>query len=340
METTFVHTLSIVIPIFRGEVVLRALVEEIIDVYGSDSRVVSSQEGHLISVVEILLVHDGGLDDSPVVMRELERQYESVKCLWLSRNFGQHAATFAGIAKSCGDWIVTLDEDGQQNPKDIGNFLDRAMHTKSQVVYAKPTNSPPHGYVRNWLSRFTKLVSRKLFTGSEFETFNSFRLILGEPARALSSYTGSGVYLDAALMWVASSTTTCDVKLREESRSSSYTPATLLSHFGRLVVTSGARPLRAIALLGLSVAILGFVLSTYVLWMKFVVGIPAAGWTSVIVAVLLTSGLTMLSLGVISEFLGSMVRSSMGKPLYLMISDPENGPMGLGAKKNIDKENL
>jgi hypothetical protein len=67
--------------------------------------------------------------------------------------------------------------------------------------------------------------------------------------------------------------------------------------------------------------------------MKFTDGIPAAGWASVIVAVLVTSGLTMLSLGVISEFLGAAVRSSMGKPLYLVVSDPINGPL----RENVDK---
>lgn len=328
METRFTHTLSIVIPVFRGENVLLPLVEEILDVFGADCRVLTSHNGNRMSVSEIILVHDGGFDNSPQVMRELEARYETVKCIWLSRNFGQHAATLAGISQSQGNWIVTLDEDGQQNPADIVNFLDRAVETNSQLVYANPTNSPPHGLIRNWFSRLAKFISRHLLTGTEFERFNSFRLILGEPARSLSIYASSGVYLDAAMLWVTNSVTTCDVNLRKEERDSSYTFRSLLGHFGRLVVTSGARPLRAIAILGLVVATVGFLLALYILWMKFVVGIPASGWTSVIVAVLLTSGLTMLSLGVISEFLGSIVRSSMGKPLFLIVSDPINGPLG------------
>jgi hypothetical protein len=73
--------------------------------------------------------------------------------------------------------------------------------------------------------------------------------------------------------------------------------------------------------------------------MKSTGGIPAAGWASVIVAVLVTSGLTMLSLGVISEFLGAAVRSSMGKPLYLVVSDPINGPLSENLKKSTEHNN-
>ena len=60
-------------------------------------------------------------------MRELEKRYEFVRPIWLSRNFGQHAATLAGIACASGEWIVTMDEDGQHDPAYLGTLLDAAL---------------------------------------------------------------------------------------------------------------------------------------------------------------------------------------------------------------------
>ena len=328
MSKQFLHTLSLVVPVYKGEQVLEPLINEIVSLYGDVELVHESEAGNKFSLKEIVLVHDNGPDDSALVMRQLQAKFKNVKCVWLSRNYGQHAATLAGISETLGDWIVTLDEDGQQDPKYIPRFLDQAIRTNSQIVYARPTNKAPHGFVRNGLSRFAKRVSKLMLASTNFEKFNSYRLILGEPARALSEYGGTEIYLDAGLIWVTSSATTCDVELRNEDRPSGYSMGSLISHFGRLVVTAGARPLRVIALLGVFVATAGFALTTYVVWMKFVTGVSASGWTSVIVAVLVTSGLTMLSLGVISEFLGATVRSTMGKPLFLKISDPINGPLG------------
>lgn len=339
MTTSFTHSISIVIPVYKGADVIAPLVYDINSLFNTSSVGFVTPNGSNAMITEVILVHDGGTDNSPKVMRDLENEYEFVRCVWLSRNFGQHAATLAGIAASQGDWIVTIDEDGQQNPAYISNFLDRAIETNSQVVYARPTNKPPHGFIRNGFSKLAKKISKRMLAGAEFEDFNSYRLILGEPARALSAYGGTGIYLDAALMWVTSSATTCDVELRSEDRSSSYTFASLLSHFGRLVVTAGSRPLRVIALLGMVVATGGFILAMYIVWMKSTNGIPAAGWASVIVAVLVTSGLTMLSLGVISEFLGAAVRSSMGKPLYLVVNDPIKGPLGENLRKSTDHNN-
>ena len=87
----------------------------------------------------MLLVHDCGPDDSARVMRELA-PHPFVRPVWLSRNFGQHAATLAGMASSGGDWIVTMDEDGQHDPAYIGAMLDVALAEQASVVYAsRPT---------------------------------------------------------------------------------------------------------------------------------------------------------------------------------------------------------
>src|SRR5215216_2865320 len=111
---------SIVIPVFNGETTLAGVIAEILPL----AEPTLTPAGRSFIVSEIVLVYDNGTDESDVAIRSLAAQYDLVRPVWLSRNFGQHAATLAGISSSTGDWVVTLDEDGQHNPADIGAFID------------------------------------------------------------------------------------------------------------------------------------------------------------------------------------------------------------------------
>jgi undecaprenyl-phosphate 4-deoxy-4-formamido-L-arabinose transferase len=93
-------------------------------------------------VAEVVLVHDGAIDDSHVVMESLAARYPFVTLVWLSRNFGQHPATLAGMATTSADWVATLDEDGQQNPADLGSLFDAAFETGAPLVYGQALNQP------------------------------------------------------------------------------------------------------------------------------------------------------------------------------------------------------
>jgi undecaprenyl-phosphate 4-deoxy-4-formamido-L-arabinose transferase len=224
---------------------------------------------------------------------------------------------------------VTLDEDGQHNPADIGAMLDVAMRRQASVVYAQPTNEPPHGALRNLASRGAKWTVDRLVGGESSSAFNSFRLMLGEVARGVGAYAGAGVYLDVALGWIAGDVATCPVELREEGRrESGYTLRTLASHFWRMVLTSGTRLLRLVSVLGVAFGLLGALFALVLGVIRLTGSVPVAGWTSVMVVVLVGTGAVLFSLGIVAEYLGVAVNMAMGKPLYLITSDPVDGPLG------------
>jgi undecaprenyl-phosphate 4-deoxy-4-formamido-L-arabinose transferase len=314
----FTREISIVVPVYQGERTLQALAEEVAQLIEPQT----SPAGRKFRVGELLLVHDGAVDGSARVMKELSERYQFVRPLWLSRNYGQHAATLAGMASAVGQWVVTLDEDGQQNPADIGKLLDTALDGPARLVYAKPANPPPHGFVRNLFSRLAKSIFVGVL-GARIGPFNSFRLIEGEVARGVAAYAGANVYLDVALSWVVSHSAHCLVPLREErGRRSGYTPRKLLKHFWQLVLSSGTRPLRIISLLGALGVLFAVVLSAVLVWQWLNHKIPVQGWTSMIIVVSWFAGLTLVSLGVVAEYLGFAVGIAMGKPAYLIVSRP------------------
>lgn len=327
-----IHTISVVVPVYRGETTLAALVGEILPL----AEGFSTPGGSQARVSEILLVFDHGPDDSARVIRELADAHDLVRPVWLSRNFGQHAATLAGMASSGGDWIATLDEDGQYNPADIATFLDTALASSTPLVYAEPTNGAPHGWIRNLASRGAKRVVDLLTGGRGARKFHSFRLVLGEVGRSVAAYAGSGVYLDVALSWVAPAAATAPTVLRTEGRESGYSMRRLASHFWRLVLTSGTRSLRIVAVTGALVAVVGVASAVYFALVQAITGRVSEGWTSLMVVQLFTAGLVLISLGVIAEYVGVAVNMAMGRPPYLIVADPANGPLGRVRARDAD----
>jgi polyisoprenyl-phosphate glycosyltransferase len=319
------HLVSVVIPVYQGERTLGPVVEELA------ASVVDrlSPAGRRYRVTEVVLVHDCGPDASDDTVRALAAAHDWVRPVWLSRNFGQHAATLAGIAASGGEWVVTMDEDGQHDPEAIGALLDTAMTEQADVVYARPTNEPPHGALRNIASRGAKWLVDRLAKGADASAFFSYRLVLGEVARSVAAYAGPGIYLDVAISWVANRTATCPVEMRGEGdRPSGYTVRRLISHFWRLVLSSGTRPLRWVSALGAAAVLLAPVVALVLVIGRASGSWQVPGWTSTMILLMVASGVILFSLGVIAEYVGLAVNMAMGKPLYLPVRDRREGPLG------------
>jgi hypothetical protein len=217
-----------------------------------------------------------------------------------------------------------MDEDGQHDPAYIGDLLDKAYRDRTQLVYASPTNRPPHGVLRNAASRLTKWFFVHVLVSSDgIKAFNSYRLILGEAGRSVAAYTGAGVYLDVALSWVVTNPSTCPVLMRDEGRpASAYTLRRLVSHFWRLVISSGTRPLRYVSMMGILMALCGFAVAMYSAVQNMVGNVSVQGWTSVFVAVLVVGGAVLIALGVIAEYIAFSASMAMGKPVYVIVRDP------------------
>ncbi|MCW2298639.1 MULTISPECIES: glycosyltransferase [Rhodococcus] len=326
-ESVQPHRISVVVPVYQGEHTLNALIDEILPL----TKTQTTPGGRLLVVEEVLLVFDHGPDGSAAVIRELARQHDFIRPIWLSRNFGQHPATLAGMASSGGEWVVTMDEDGQHDPADIGGLLDTALDQQATLVYAQPVNAAPHGALRNAASKSSKWLTTKILSSENSVKYQSFRLVLGEVGRSVAAYAGSEAYLDVALGWIAGEVTTSPVQLREErGRASGYHLRSLLSHFWRMVLSSGTKGLRMVSLIGFLFAVGGLVIVLYVLasYVFFDAGVEVRGWASTMIVMLFGFGAVLFSLGVIAEYIGVAVKTAMGKPPYLIVSDPASGPLG------------
>ena len=155
------HDISVVIPVYAGASTLHSVIDELLP-YAQDCV---SPDGNKYRISEIILVWDHGPGSADDVVRDLAAAHEIVRPVWLSRNFGQHPATLAGMTASSGTWIVTMDEDGQHDPRFFGDLLDAALSHRAQLVYADPQDSVPHGALRNFSSRVAKWLFVRVLAG-------------------------------------------------------------------------------------------------------------------------------------------------------------------------------
>ena len=201
-------------------------------------------------------MHDCGPDGSAAVIRELAAEHDWVAPVWLSRNFGQHAATLAGMASSGGDWIVTMDEDGQHDPADIGAMLDTAMTRagRRRLRRARPTSRRTAALrnarlARRQAARRPARPGRRRQRRSTATGWCSARsAAASRPTPAPGSTSTSRSAGSPATPPPARSSCAS-----EGDRPSGYRLRTLLSHFWRMVLTSGTRLLRLVSVLGVVV---------------------------------------------------------------------------------------
>ncbi len=299
-------SLDIVIPLHDGGNTIERVVDELI---------VATKK---LNLKNIYLVWDAGSQESVKAAQKLAVKYKKVKPLWLSRNYGEHAAVLAGLSETTADWVVTVDEDGQHNPFDISKLLLKATTTNSQVVYGIDLKGSPHSWWRKLGSKFAHWIASKLFPKDLSKVdFSSFRLIDGEIARKIASQTGPGTYVDVALTWFCGGFETVETNFRTELRPpQNYSLGKLIALFWRMVISSGTKPLRLVSLAGVLTSILGIVLSIFFIIERINNPELPLGWASVMVVILFIGGLVLIALGVIAEYLGLVVTMAMGKPTY------------------------
>jgi glycosyltransferase involved in cell wall biosynthesis len=235
-QTVFLSTVT---PVYRGAKTLRELVEAL----GEVRRELESRNSP-IHLAESIFVDDGSEDGSMRLLRELSAEHPWVTLVCLSRNYGQHPATMAGILHASGDWIATLDEDLQHHPRHLLGLLKLAVSEGYDVVYANPQARVHQSLFRDLGSSLYKWLIGRLSDNPNVRLFNSFRMMRGSVARAASAVAAHSTYFDIAVSWFTSRIGTKTLPLLDlryaRERESGYRFGSLLSHARRLLHSSDA----------------------------------------------------------------------------------------------------
>lgn len=319
--------ISVVVPVYCGSDYLDALVAALAELRGD-----WQSQGAPFSLAEVIFVDDAAIDDSGAKIDRLSREHSWIVPLHLARNFGQHPATIVGILHSSGDWVVTMDEDLQHRPEVITSLLRKAMTEHADIVYANPTSVVHAAVVRDWSSRSFKRIMQWLTDNPNLSSFNSFRLIRGPVARAAASVCSHDTYLDITLGWFTQSIRTIRIDMKDEryikTKRSGYSLRSLLSHGWRLIFSSQIKLLRIGSFLGLVAMVLSVLAAFYFLTVKlfFPSEMDVQGWTSLFLAITFFGGLSAFMLGIVLQYLSSMILKVHGKPTFFTIDRSSDAP--------------
>ncbi len=316
METLNISTIT---PVYAGSQYLEELMDSIVK-----QREKWKNDAYHLSLKEAIFVVDDAIDDSIIILQKLALKYEWVRVINLSRNFGQHPATIAGILYSSGDWIVTLDEDLQHPPQYIDDLLFKVAETDCDIVYAKPTTSVHRSVFRNYSSKLYKYFLSKI-SGEKIGFFNSYRLIRGSIARATASVCSHETYFDVALLWFTQRVEQIDMPIKDDRNingtASTYTFSKLISHAGRMIVSTRAKILRVGMILGILTVTFAMGYTIFVVINKIIAPevISIEGWASLIVCVLFFGGVITLLVSIILEYIAVILLHIQGKPTFFVV---------------------
>ena len=294
--------LSFVIPMYNAAPTIASLVRDI--------EQLKVDGGH-----EIVLVNDGGSDNTMEVCRALLRTARvPITVVEHARNFGEHNAVLTGWRHARGDHIVNLDDDGQNPPREAVRLWQHAIANGMDVVYGH-YEVKQHSLWRNFGSWITNKITDWALDKPSGFYLSSFRCVSAFIAQQVVGYAGPYPYIDGLLLQVTQRIDSV-VVAHEARRSgaSGYTFRRLVRLWLSAWVNFSVLPLRLATVAGFTTAAAGIVAFLVVLWLWTVNRGPAYGFGWLMSAFLIFSGIQLIMLGLIGEYLGRMFLAVNQRP--------------------------
>ena len=267
---------------------------------------------------DVVLIDDGSTDRTMPVLRELHDRDRRYKAISLSRNFGKEIAVAAGLAHAFGDGVVIMDGDLQHPPEAIADFVARWTEGY-EVIYGRRRDRRTDTAVVRFFSRTFYRVFHAM-SGTELpEGAGDFRLLDRKAVDALNRIGERARFNKGLYAWIGfkSVGVPYDVEERREG-GTRWRPGRLFSFAMDGLASFTTVPLRVWSYLGLLVSALAFLYAIVFLIKTLVFGIDIPGFPTLIISVMLLSGVQLISLGVIGEYLGRVYEEVKRRPLFIV----------------------
>jgi glycosyltransferase involved in cell wall biosynthesis len=266
--------------------------------------------------VELIVVDDGSRDATVAVVEQLCSQYPEVVLLQLSRNFGKEAAITAGLSCATGDVVVIMDSDGQHPIDLVPKMLD-FWREGMDVVYAIRTTRDDQTALHGQL---VQLFYRLVNSGNRVKippNAGDFRLMDQQVVKALNALPERNRFMKGLYAWAGFKSTAIE-----------YEPLPRLEGVSRFgwrssiglavtgVVAFSTVPLRFLSLLGLLLSLAAFGYGAWVVVEYFYTGIQVSGYATIVVGMMLLSGIQLMGMGILAEYVGRIYEEVKQRPVF------------------------
>jgi dolichol-phosphate mannosyltransferase len=312
-------TLTIISPVYNEEEIISDFYDELRSVLASIADRYDST---------ILFVVDRGRDSSLDILRRIAEADPAVRILSMSARFGHQMALVAGMDHSDSDAVVMLDSDLQHPPELIPDLL-REYEKGYDIVYTLREDTPDIGFLKRVTSRaFYRLINRVSDVPIN-ESAADFRLVSRRVLRIFQTQIRErNLFLRGFFGWIGFNSIGVPFRVRNRPAGKSKYSILRLIRFGvNGIVSFSKSPLQAATLFGVAFAALGFLFAIVTVVQFLLSGQFPSGWTTIVVLISIFSGIQLLFLGVLGEYIGAIFDEVKARPHYI-IDERINFPAG------------
>ena len=298
--------ISIVSPVYRAEAFIEKLVIEI-----------EKAVQELNITYEIILVDDRSPDNSWEKMKQISLQNPNVKSIRLSRNFGQHPAIMAGLSHANGEWIVVMDCDLQDQPKEIIKLYEKTKEG-FEIVLARRFKRKD-----SYLKKLSSAVFSKIygfFTDSNYDNeIANFGIYHKKVIQSVLEMSDNIKFFPLFVTFVGYNSTSIVVEhANRESGESSYSLAKLISLAFNTIISFSNKPLKIFVKFGLFMSFLSVLVGSYYLYEALTNKTVVLGYTSVIVSIWFLSGVIITTIGITGIYIGKIFDQTKNRPDFII----------------------
>ena len=309
--------LSVVIPVYFNELNLRKLYEEL-------NKIVFTKLKNYN--YELVFVDDGSQDKSAEIIEELIDKNKNIKLVKLSRNFGSHNAVLAGLSECTGDMAAVISADLQDPPEIILEMLQKHEEGSKAVIAVRKDREESflQKLFSNTYYKIMQKIAIKNMPKGGFDCFLIDRKIIDVIVQMKEKNTS----INGLILW-------CGFKLdkiyyvrkKREAGKSRWTLKKKIKYFTDSIMSFSFFPIRCISIIGLLFFLASFISLIVIFINKIFGNIPVQGYTTLILVLLMSSGLILLTLGIIGEYLWRIFDASRTRPTFIIDEVKESKKM-------------
>jgi dolichol-phosphate mannosyltransferase len=301
--------LSIVIPVFNEEESIHETVKRLQALRDDIASEVD---------VELVFVDDGSKDRSLQILRNLSDQNKYVKIISFSRNFGHQIAVTAGIDLAIGDYVAVIDADLQDPPELIADMY-RLARTGFDVVYGKRRSRAGETvFKKATAAAFYRLLNYMCEIDIPSDT-GDFRLMSRKVVDAFKQLRERHRFVRGMVPWLGYRSTPLEYDRAERfAGETKYPFKKMLAFAVNAILSFSSKPLTLAIRAGFTTILIGLTGGAYMLYLKLFTNIPVPGLTAILLSIVFFSGVQILLIGIVGEYIARIFEEVKGRPLYLV----------------------
>jgi len=300
--------ISLVVPCYNEEEAIPAFYDEAVKICVSFNK-----------LFEIIFIDDGSKDNTLIILQNLAKQDNRVHFFSFSRNFGKEAAMLVGMEAAQGEYIVTLDADGQDPPSLIPQMLEAVSSGEFDCAGTRRVNRTGEPPVRSFFARNFYAFMKQIAEIEIVDGARDFRLMNRKYLNAILTLQEHNRFSKGIFPWIGFKIKWFEYENIERKKGKtkwSFWKLFLYSIDG--IIAFSSKPLSIASVLGIILFMLSLIFIVFIVIRRMIWGDPVDGWASTICIILFCSGVQLFSTGILGQYVAKIHTEVKRRPHYII----------------------